>query len=174
MGNVIEFPSSRIVRPLKKRIARPRKAKPTDPLVQIEPKQPAARMAELLVERAVRHGRSLEQIVASVYSAKPNQDPLHFKIDEAVKAELRMRLGPCVVPLRPGRSPADLRWPTGVLGEESEKLARMAFERNLARGKPDTMEQARGRVLDGLDEISWAFRATKLVSKAQAPEDKGQ
>ncbi|NYF21934.1 hypothetical protein HDC36_003410 [Xanthomonas sp. JAI131] len=95
MAAVIEFPSGRIVRPLRKRVVRPRKqAKTDDPI-----SQQTMRLAAMLLDCALSDGKqTLEQVAKRVYAAEfAPDDRLMLKMNVALKAELHKRMAASVV-----------------------------------------------------------------------------
>jgi len=148
MAAVIHFPTERIVRPLKKRVARPRKkAAPITPI-----SEGTTRIACLLIDRFLRDGDTLEQLRRAFAEKPKSDDALQVQINAAIQAELRKRMGPAaVVPMSIRFSP---QWPAGKTGEQWEELAQKAFMSNIRRGGGGTLEDARkfvfGLLVEGL------------------------
>jgi len=141
MAAVIEFPAARIVRPLKKRVARPRKM-----AASITPiSEGATRVACLLIDRFLRDGDTLEQMQRAFAEKPKSDDALQLQINAAIQAELRKRMGPA--PVIPMSVRLSAQWPSGGSGENLEELARLGYEECMRRTGNDTMENARKRAL---------------------------
>ncbi|MEB1529868.1 hypothetical protein [Xanthomonas sp. WHRI 7945] len=143
MAAVIEFPAARIVRSLRKRVARPRKL----PAAVDPASQRRNRIAELLVERALKGGQTLAEIARRLHEKNNSTDDQAMqKIHAAVKAELHRRMGAAsVTPMSIRFAP---QWPAGKRGEKLEELAQLAFNSCVRRGGTNTLEDARKFVLE--------------------------
>jgi hypothetical protein len=161
MAAVIEFPAARIVRPLKKRVARPRKmAAPITPV-----SEGATRVACLLIDRFLRDGDTLEQMRRAFAEKPKSDDALQLQINAAIQAELRKRMGPAaVVPMSIRFTP---QWPTGKRGEDLEELAQLAHKSCVRRGGTNTLEDARKHCLQALKDLETTFR--EKVEKGATP-----
>jgi hypothetical protein len=146
MAAVIDFPAARIVRPIKQRVARPRK----QAVAVDQYAREAGRLAEMMVDRALSKGLTLEHMARRVYAEKCTddgalEDKLMLGLQAALKAELRKRMGPA--PVIPMSVRLSAQWPSGGSGENLEELARLGYEECMRRTGNDTMENARKRAL---------------------------